>query len=183
MSVFSALRAVQRGKHFRNPGNGSEFQSSRLRKTTRQRSVSAFRVAFRSVQVTRPQARGKLAMARFTLRAPRCSLVLLTGTRSHAETDDRREGAIPSEHVPLPYEGLTEAMALKVFGVLSKPLRYLRAGRFTHWAAIRARLSVRSCHHLRVRDHQRSPLQPVLRPAQGHCIVIGTRAQRRDMLR
>lgn len=53
--------------------------SRRLSETTRQRFVSTFRVAFRSVEVTEWRAPGKRATARFTLRAPRCSLSPLTG--------------------------------------------------------------------------------------------------------
>ena len=73
--------------------------------TTRQRSVSVFRVAFRSVEVTKRRARSKRAGRRFTPRAPRCSWSPLTGARSHAATNDRREGAIPSAHVPLRTKG------------------------------------------------------------------------------
>ena len=62
------------------PGNGKEFQPSRrLSETTRQRFVSTFRVAFRSVEITEWRAPGKRATARFTLRAPRCSLSPATG--------------------------------------------------------------------------------------------------------
>ena len=93
--------------------------------------------------------------------------------RSHAATDDRRERAILSAHVSSPHERLSEAAALRAFGVLSEAAAVSGIGRFTHCAAIRARLSVRSHDH-------RPSLQPGLRPVQDRCIVIGTRAERRD---
>ncbi len=105
-----ALRAVNQSKHLRNPicrnpGNGKEFEPSRrLSETTRQRSVSAFRVAFLGAQVTERRAPSKRATARFTLRAPRwwdrCR-------RPCPRRLSARTAANPSAHVTSPHRGLT----------------------------------------------------------------------------
>lgn len=142
----------------RNPSNGKEFKPSRrVSETTGQRSVSAFRVAFLSVQVTKRQARSKRA-GNVSHLAHRKGVAASDG---RIATDDRRDGGLPPAHVPWPHSGADRTGgAQSVWGIVKavaiSPLRSQGIGRFTHCAAIRSRLSEWSCNRRRARDGRSS---------------------------